>query len=414
MRLRHFLAAVIFLFPLVASATTPSWSVSDGSYWRHSTLHTHFTSSGEMDSFAESQGEHSCGAAHFTSNYNYIYMGAGSNGVCGSIVFTFYPATSTSAPQATCPTGSVLDPTSNSCLDAAGTKQPYAWLPSNWNPQTNPDICLNGTDYTWSGIAMNEPDHVVVTDLVSTGQPCSSSVSTNSPGSVPSTTPSPPVKSDGNGGAVINNTTFPAMPNGCGEYNGQVVCGGVDPQSPPAPDSGNVGVPATPDLRYYAKPTQSSPVYNQNYYDNNTVNQSTNYGQGGGGTSTSNGSGSSTCTTDSNGTQTCTTQETTQSKQSGFTPPNSGQPAPDSYSKTLSNFYQSVSNSPIAQAANGISASVPSGGTCPTISLDLSAFQLGTVTTDVHCQLWQQITPTLETAMRIVWSLLAVIIFLSA
>lgn len=79
------------------------------------------------------------------------------------------------------------------------------------------------------------------------------------------------------------------------------------------------------------------------------------------------------------------------------------------FSQSFDKIWKGVSASPIGQSLGRIT--VPSGGSCPTQSVQL--FGKSIAFTE-HCTLWNQIQPILSAVFLAVWALLAVRIFLSA
>lgn len=93
-----------------------------------------------------------------------------------------------------------------------------------------------------------------------------------------------------------------------------------------------------------------------------------------------------------------------------FTGPESG--GQDGFSDTAGRVMDSINNAPIVQALSGLSVANPTGS-CPAFSVDTGAIA-GTISTTLHCEIWDAVKSVLPTIMIAVWSFVGIRILGSA
>lgn len=182
----------------------------------------------------------------------------------------------------------------------------------------------------------------------------------------------------------------------CKSYgSGGVVCavpsGGVT--SPPVPDNGTPGTPATPDMQV------SGGSVTNNYYSSSTV----------AGSSTTTGtSGPAPGQGGTGGVGAGPSEETPGGGDGGeFSGPDTDETDPMSVTAA---YWSRIEAAPIVAAVADLDGSVPSG-TCPSYAFTVfgSSFEIS-----AGCEFMDDIAPILEIAFLAGWSLLAVRIFISA
>ncbi|MDF1693089.1 MAG: hypothetical protein P1U47_11985 [Zhongshania sp.] len=86
-----------------------------------------------------------------------------------------------------------------------------------------------------------------------------------------------------------------------------------------------------------------------------------------------------------------------------------------SIGEAVNGAFQNIVNSDLGNAAlNAGNMFTASSAVCPAFSFDLGWPINSTIATDIHCTLWEQISPTLSACMMVIYSWLALRIFLSA
>lgn|GEM_PF-6785520 len=203
-----------------------------------------------------------------------------------------------------------------------------------------------------------------------------------------------------------------AAPNSCVSYaSGGVACNAST--TPPVPNNGTTGVPATPTASVQDQASGNT----TNYYSSTTVGGSTttvvtNSGgasaPSGGASSSAGSSGSGTGPSASNGD--CGATGVDCSSSGDATLPSLARG--DSVQSLTQAFMSGVENSTLITSLNAISTSVPTG-TCPSASFDVFGHSYDFMTSG--CAMWEtHIAPTLEAIMSIVWSVIAVMLVLTA
>jgi len=82
------------------------------------------------------------------------------------------------------------------------------------------------------------------------------------------------------------------------------------------------------------------------------------------------------------------------------------------YAQVFDDFKTNIESGPLGDLLS-YSAPGDGGGGCPPLSIDLVIFRT-TITTDAHCQIWDNIKSILYAVMTWVWAAVAVFILLSA
>jgi hypothetical protein len=225
-------------------------------------------------------------------------------------------------------------------------------------------------------------------------------------------------------GGNISCMTQNATGKNCGTYNGYQVCvadippgkcvsyasggvacteaaGATAATTPPSPNSGTSGVPATP------QETVTNPSGTTNYYNSTTVSHSTTATTTTGNpvppVSGSGAPGAGTAPSAENGdcaaTGTCA---------SGATVPTL--PTVPTIQSATQTYISAIQGAPIVAALASLSGSVPSG-TCPAPSIVLWAH---TFTLDAQCTLWDSIASVVSAIMLAAWVIMGVRILMSA
>jgi hypothetical protein len=239
-------------------------------------------------------------------------------------------------------------------------------------------------------------------------------------------------------GSTISCTTQTAAGQYCGTYNGDYVCvggvaankcvayasGGVactvpsggTAQSPPAPDNGTSGTPATPTGTL--SQSVSGTVTTTNYYSSSVVGSSHNpavtSGATGSTSGTTTGTASGTATNVSgtvgispNGANGDCGASTANCSGDGVLPTLATEPDAQS---SLNSYWSALQSVPIVAAVSGISTAFSGSATCPTYSFDMFGH---TYVMDEHCSLLNGIASTLGAIMLAIYTLTAFRIVLS-
>lgn len=201
----------------------------------------------------------------------------------------------------------------------------------------------------------------------------------------------------------------------CGYVNGEYVCLATIPAGdctltpgktavcspgatpPKAPDNGTPGQAATPNATITNNGGNGNTY---NVYNSSTVNNSTNMGSG-----DPDGDGSDSSGECDPGDTACEGGGRGDGRVSG---PGG---TTKTYGASAASLYAAIQGSPIGQAVNGISSGMPTGGTCPVISMNLPI--IGAISSDMHCDLWAgTVAPLLQLVFLAIWALIAVRIVL--
>ena len=86
------------------------------------------------------------------------------------------------------------------------------------------------------------------------------------------------------------------------------------------------------------------------------------------------------------------------------------------YQDALNNFYNAIGSAPATQAFQNMANIVPTtGGQCPPFSIDLTDTMIGTVaSTDIHCDLLEDMAPAINAIMLVVFAWTAFRVFASS
>lgn len=193
--------------------------------------------------------------------------------------------------------------------------------------------------------------------------------------------------------------------NGCVGYgSGASACTSTS-ATPPKPDNGTPGDPATPTTNF----TYGSTTIN--YYNSSIVNNSstgaTNTGTvGGEATETGNTSGGGGGSGEE-GEGECMPGE----ECAGDLPAQGSAGECDDFTACFSSFLGRVQGAPILEAVNGVSAAFPTGA-CP--AWNLEAFGETYALSAPMCEIWDEAAPILSAAFLFIWGWVATRIFLSA
>ena len=218
-------------------------------------------------------------------------------------------------------------------------------------------------------------------------------------------------------------------PDTCVSFDdGAVGCTGVSgagPTAPPAPESSS-GTEAAP--TNVIQVTNSNGTVTSYYFSSSTVSSSTSavpttsggtsqVGQGGSGVAGGCGSaGESPCSqTDAN----AAANGDCSADSAGCSPSGGGMPSydwsSDSWSGATSSFYGAVASGPVGTALGGIASAWPTDGDCPSMVVSLSTVNLSADYGTTFCNIWESAAaPVLTVVMLAIWSIVAVLIFLSA
>lgn len=250
-----------------------------------------------------------------------------------------------------------------------------------------------------------------------TSQNCSSGTPSDSANS---TTSAESCHTTGSGVTVCVNPTGGGQ---CGDLNGEFVCLKSTPPggcqvfasgakvcdstagTPPVPDNGTKGQPATPTTQI-GQSVNGGSATTYNYYSSSTVSGSSATGNGtspttqaGQGTSGS-GSGASAANGDCGATGVnCAGDSTVPTL-----------PTQQTIAQSTSDYVGSLSSVPIVASVSNIASAIPSG-TCPTATLSVfgHSYQL-----DEQCTLYNSISAVLSAVFLAMWALLGVRILMSA
>jgi hypothetical protein len=228
----------------------------------------------------------------------------------------------------------------------------------------------------------------------------------------------------------------------CGTYNGDQVCigtipagtcsvyssGGVactvagtgSPATPPAPNNGTAGTPATPDLTVSSN--ASGTTTTTTYYSSGKTAVSTvpTNGAGNGVTENKNGTATGTGTgtgTSGTGTGDCVlaageTGANDPSTCSGTTP---SLTRSDTVQSNIQGLYTGIAASPIVAAMTAITTSMPAAGSCPTASVTLTSLTSHSYDfMSSACTVFAFNLGTLISISDAIWCLLGVLIVMSA
>lgn len=221
-------------------------------------------------------------------------------------------------------------------------------------------------------------------------------------------------------------------PDGCiGYQSGAVACTNTGGTATGEPTTSS-GTPAPPAAQAGVATNSTTASNVTNYYTHTTVSSSStvvqssstgqNVGNGGSGTAAT-GTTSGTGTSGIGGTVAVTPNAangdcgaSANSANCGTT----GSPYPnanwssDSWSGATQTLINGLEASPIGTATTSITNAWPSGGSCPAETVDLTTLHYTANYGTVFCGLWTQAAlPVLEATMLAVWSIAAVIVFLS-
>jgi len=175
------------------------------------------------------------------------------------------------------------------------------------------------------------------------------------------------------------------------------------------PDTGVPGTVAPPDhtTDYYRdraapgdRPNGHTTV---NWYSSSTVNNSTNLGSG-----DPDGDGDDSSGECEPGDTDCEGGGRGDGRVSG-----TGLGTAKTFGASAGSLWGRVQGSPLASAVSGVAGGMPTGGTCPVLAFTVA--YLGTVSTDIHCQIWtSNIAPVLGFVFLAIWGVLGVRILMSA
>lgn len=184
--------------------------------------------------------------------------------------------------------------------------------------------------------------------------------------------------------------------------SGGAVCGSNrtdgKTETPPGPDSGTAGDPATPTVS--VKDDATGRV--TNYYNSSTVNGSTS------GSSSSSSSGGSSSSSSSGGSSSSSSSSATCTGDCEFDAPENE--AVGTVAETGNGFVARLYNAPIVAAVSSISTSLPAG-VCPQGTVSL----FGTsITMDMHCTLMADISSVISAVMLACWCFLGLRILMTA
>lgn len=179
----------------------------------------------------------------------------------------------------------------------------------------------------------------------------------------------------------------------------------ADTPSPPAPDSGTAGNLATPDLQLTVDGPGGS--VNYNYWSPSTVAGSTHQNPGGnsGDGNGDDGEGLGKC--GGSGEQPCEVEIV-----GDFTGPDLPDDGVPDFSEALDSFYARLLASPIGSAFQSIANVIPEGGSPPSGSITLEALGGAELTLMPPPEVVDEIVPVLSIVMILVWSLIAIVVFL--
>jgi hypothetical protein len=235
--------------------------------------------------------------------------------------------------------------------------------------------------------------------------------------------------SDAAGVSVCANPTGKGQ---CGEVNGEFVCLGDTPKdgcqgfasgakvcgtsagTPPVPNNGTPGTPATPTDHITQNVGGTQTTYN--YYSSTVVAGGTAVGtptqQPGQGTGSGSGSGAGTGTgtgIGKAGDGSCIAADQGSAGCSGAMPALEDL---DSFQVMTQAFIHQVQGAPLLTVVADIGSQIPAGE-CPRPTLDL-AFLHTSLAFNAMCDLWEQISVAITAVMLVIWGVMGVKIVLSA
>lgn len=177
--------------------------------------------------------------------------------------------------------------------------------------------------------------------------------------------------------------------------------------TPPAPDNGTAGTPATPDLVLQGTGSDGNPG-TYNYWSPSTVAGSTG-GTPGGGDGDGDGTGGGTPGVSCGGPDQPNCKFQLEGTFNG--PTHDGVPT---FTEAAQTFQSSLQSAPIVQAVSNLAGSIPEGGSPPSGQVTLDALGGVTLTLAPPPEVVAEIAPVLSIVMLLVWSLIAIFIFMSA
>lgn len=189
--------------------------------------------------------------------------------------------------------------------------------------------------------------------------------------------------------------------------------------TPPKPNNGVAGMPATPDanflltynsapvaVSYYAPATVSRSVYDSSA---GSIAAAGSVGTSSGTSTSSSGSSSTTGSNTSSGGSSTDTGSVGSLTGGPFAAPD--QTTVGTFSESLQNFQQSLQQAPIVQAMSNLSDAVPTDGSAPSASFQ--AFGR-TFTFSVPPEVVSAVSSVLSVVMIAAWSLIGILIFMRA
>lgn len=311
------------------------------------------------------------------------------------------------------------------CAELSGTTKTFSGS-SGGIPAS---ICSGGCAYEKSGIGVQMGGQWAM-PFKASGQSCSSTPST----------PAPPGEKCITGSSGMEYCHNPTGGGNCGFVNGEFVClkniknngckvmsdgsrvCGKDAGTPPVPDNGTPGIPATPDQEISAKDSGGT-TYNYNFYSSTTVGGSSRdpgssgapqgSGQNGG-----NGTGSGVTDGDGEGEDDGEGIDTGDgSELSGFgqcMAENGGVSLVAMTSCASSAFgdaWDGLTSSPLISAITGISAAMGTPGACP--SYPITIFGETHDLMEFGCSMMAEQGALLQLIAMVIWSLFGIRIVLS-
>ncbi|MDO3651317.1 hypothetical protein, partial [Nocardia mangyaensis] len=96
------------------------------------------------------------------------------------------------------------------------------------------------------------------------------------------------------------------------------------------------------------------------------------------------------------------------------TMPDHTEPQVSTVGESFNNFYTEVKNAPLILSFTNMKNLISSGGSCSSFAIDLSMTPIGSVSTNIHCDLAEIIRPIIGPVMLIYWTICAFRIFASS
>lgn len=177
--------------------------------------------------------------------------------------------------------------------------------------------------------------------------------------------------------------------------------------TPPAPDNGTAGNPATPDLVLHGVGTDGNPG-SYDYWSPSTVAGSTG-GTPGGRDGDGDGTGGGTPGVTCGGPDQPNCKFELDGSFDG--PERDGVPT---FTEAAQTFQSSLQSAPIVQAVSNLAGSIPEGGSPPSGQVTLDALGGVTLTLAPPPEVIAEVAPVLSIVMLLVWALVAIFIFMSA